>query len=87
MKPHDCEGLNDIQCWHADHFAEQYRELRWRLHGDATAFRVARLRAQTRFPLEGDEVAQMDAYIASSFVVPKARREPEGRPVPVLVAG
>jgi hypothetical protein len=86
MRPHDYKGLNDFECWHVEHFAEQYRELGWRLHGDATAFRVARARAQERFPLDRGEAARVDAYVASRFGAPKARREPAGLPAPALVA-
>lgn len=41
--------------------------------------------AQRRFPLVGEEVAQMDDYIASRFGVPLAAHEPEGLPVPMMV--
>jgi hypothetical protein len=34
---------------------------------------------------EGEEVAQMDAYIASRFETPKARREQGGVPAPVMI--
>ena len=87
MKPHDCEGLNDIQCWHADHFAERLQLCRVRNIGEATAFRAARSAAQHRFPLEGEEVAQMDEYIASRFGAPKAAQDLGGLPMPVMVAG
>ena len=85
MKSHDCEGLNDIQCWHADHFSEQLRLCRVRNIGEATCYIVACKAAQHRFPLEGDEVARMDEYIASRFGAPRAAREQQGVPAPVLV--
>jgi hypothetical protein len=85
MLPHDYEGLNDVMCLHVDLFAEQLDLWRRRNMGEWMCFHLARSAAQHRFPLEGEEVAQMDAYIATKFEVPKVAREPEGLPVPVMV--
>lgn len=85
MKPHDYDGLNDAQCLHVDLFKERLGAWRERNLGDALAFRAARGDAQRRFSLEGDEVAQMDEYIALRFGVPNAVRVPQGLPVPTML--
>ena len=85
MKPHDCEGLNDMQCWHADLFAEHLDLWRRRNMSEPVCFRAARADAQRRFPLEGEEVARMDEYIASRFGVPKAVHESKGQVVSMMV--
>jgi hypothetical protein len=86
-EPHDCENLNDFLCWHADLFHERVDFRRRRNFGDITCFKLARLDAQKRFPLEGEEVARIDEYVATKFGIHMAVREPEGRPMPVLLAG
>lgn len=86
MKPHDCEALNDAQCLHVDQFAEKLDLWRRRNMSEATAFRAARGDAQARFPLEGEEVVQMDEYIASRFGRPKALHETKGQVVPLMAA-
>ena len=85
MKPHDCENLNDLLCCHADRFSEPRDLWQNRNIGEASCFKLARGAAQKRFPLEGEEVAPMDAYIESRFGVPQAAREQGGVPAPVMV--
>lgn len=85
MKPHDCEGLNDAQCLHADLFAERLERCRTRNIGEANAFRGARAAAPHRFPLDPDEVARMDEYIESRFGAPKTTWEPSRRGLSVMV--
>lgn len=85
MKLRDYEGLNDIECWHADHFAERLHFWRGRNVGDATCFRLARIDAQKRFPLEPEEVPRMDEYVATRFGTPRVERRPEGTPAPAFV--
>lgn len=87
MQPHDYEFLNDFECWHVEHFADRLELWRRRNLGDASCFRLARADARRRFPLDTEEAARVDAYVASRFGVPKEAREPEGYPAPVMVAG
>lgn len=85
LHPHDYDALNDFLCWHADAFSAALDLWRQRNLGESSCFKLARLDAQARFPLEGEEVAQMDAYISSRFGKPVPTREPDGRPLPVMV--
>lgn len=85
MLPHDYSALNDAQCVHVDHFERRLPVWRERNLGDELSFRAARGDAQRRFPLEGEDVAQMDTYIATRFGVPKVTSESKGLPVPVMV--
>lgn len=84
MKPHDCKGLNDMQYWHADLLRDQIGLWRWRNLGDTVCFKVARIDAQKRFPLEPEEAMRMDSYVAARFGSPKAENWPEGTPVPAF---
>lgn len=67
MKPHDCESLNDFECWHVEHFRAQVDLWRRRNLGDVNCFSLTRADAQHRFPLEGDKAARVDGYIATRF--------------------
>jgi hypothetical protein len=82
VKPHDCEGLNDMECWHADLFAQQLELWQGRNLGAPSCFKLARLDAQKRFPLEGDEVARVDEYLATRFGYPGPAPQPEREPLP-----
>jgi hypothetical protein len=86
MLPHDCEGLNDIECWHVELFAERLERCRLQNLGEANAFRVARAAARHRFPLEPGEAARVDEYIASRFGVPEpVPRGTAGLPAPTMI--
>jgi len=76
MKPHDCEGLNDAQVVHADHFL--LRLAYWRDGrglGDEMCVRVARGDAQRKQPLDDEERLVMDAYLKERVEVRKWRGE------------
>jgi hypothetical protein len=85
METHDYDALNDAQCLHVDHFAEHLDLWRRRNLGEASCFKCARGDAQRRFPLEPDEVAQMDEYIATRFGAPKLPLDRVVWPVQVMV--
>lgn len=76
MQRHDFESLNDFECWHAEHFVERLVFWRARNLGEGDCFRLARLDAQKRFPLEGEEQARLDAYIADRFGEPVQQAGP-----------
>jgi hypothetical protein len=82
VKPHDCEGLNDMECWHVERFAELLDLWRHRNMSDTTCFRLARQGAMQNFPLEPDEAARVDEYILSRFGEAKIKPEPEEMPLP-----
>lgn len=64
MKLHDCAGLNDAQCLHADHFFTRLAHWReGRGLGDQMCIKVARADAQVKFPLDELESAVMDEYL------------------------
>lgn len=86
MKPHDCAGLNDAQCLHADHFFARFEHWRGRGFGDEKRFRVARGDAQAKYPLDDSERAVMDEYLRERVEVrmnPELKHERRGELVSV----
>jgi hypothetical protein len=77
VKPHDCEGLTDIQCWFADHFFERLRHWRCQPIEDRLCQRIAFREAQDKYQLEADELENVRAYLAERTKLLKSEPLPE----------
>lgn len=87
MKSHDCEGLNDAQVVHADHFF--LRLAHWRdARGlaDQMCIKVARGDAERKHPLNEVEQPVMQKYLRERVEVRKWPRQTSAtrvEPLPV----
>jgi hypothetical protein len=72
MQPHDCTGLNDAPCLHADHFFLRFHYWRDRGISDELRARIARGDAQQKYPLEEHERLVMDEYLRERVELRKA---------------
>ena len=90
MKPHDCTGLNDAQCLHADHFFKRLAHWREQSLADELRITAARGDAQREYPLDEPEQIVMDEYLRERVRVrnsrePKPERWVDSLPVDFVV--